>query len=96
MIRNPALHQVVFVDYDNEGFEKLARVLAIHRDGPSGGVVARVQFLKDFSFANVWVDFLFEVMETFVGPIMVDWRAGLGSEPVEGSPTNDEGTGRGS
>lgn len=76
MIKNPVLGSVVFVDYDNEGFESLASVLEQDQSR------VRVKFLKDGTKDVVWVDYLFEVLETFAGPIMIDWRIGFGSEPV--------------
>lgn len=82
MIRNPAIGQVVFVDYDNEGYERLGTVLALARDTTREGTKVRVKFLDDGTEDTVWVDFLHEVLYTFAGPIMIDWRNGFGSEPV--------------
>jgi hypothetical protein len=82
MIKDPRIGQIVIVDYDNEGFDRQATVLAV-ADVPSRhGRKARVKFLDDGSEDGVWVDFLFEILYTFAGPIMIDWRNGFGSEPV--------------
>jgi hypothetical protein len=72
----------VYVDYDNEGFERLAQIMDVTRDVTRHGVKARVKFLDDGTEDSVWVDYLFEILYTFAGPIMIDWRIGFGSEPV--------------
>jgi hypothetical protein len=78
MIVNPRVGQVVFVDYDGEGFEKLAYVIEVYP------VVkrVRVRVIHDHGQMDVWNDFLFDFIASFTGLIMIDWRIGFGSEPV--------------
>lgn len=82
MIKNPTPGQTVFVDYDNQGYERLAIVLAGTREIPRRGNIADVKFIDDGSRDQVWCDFLHEVIYCFTGPLMVTWRNGFGSEPV--------------